>query len=40
MKRLQELSEKERAELKKNLVSKELFKGLEKIPEYIRKKVG
>jgi hypothetical protein len=40
MKRLQELSEKEKLELKKKFLSKELFKGLEEIPTIIRKKVG
>ena len=40
MKRLQELSEKEKLELKKKFLSKELFKGLEEIPNFIRKKVG
>ena len=40
MKRLQELSEKEKLELKKKFFIKELFKGLEEIPNFIRKKVG
>ena len=40
MKRLKELSEKEKLDLKKKFISKELFKGLEEIPTVIRKKVG
>ena len=40
IKKLQELSEKEKLELKKKFLSKELFKGLEEIPNFIRKKVG
>ena len=40
MKRLQELSEKEKLDLKKKFISKELFKGLDEIPTIIRKKVG
>ena len=40
MKRLQELSEKEKVQLKKKFLDKEIFKLLEDIPTTIRKKVG
>jgi len=40
MKKLKEISEKEKLTLKKKFFSKELFKGLEEIPTNIRKKVG